>query len=55
MTLQNHDTDSENDTDLENTGRHDRPTTWRERHALKVLGAIMAAMLALVIAVQVGC
>jgi hypothetical protein len=32
-----------------------QPTTWRERHALKVLGVIMASMFALVIGVQVKC
>jgi hypothetical protein len=29
--------------------------TWRERHALKVLGAVMVAMFATVIIAQVGC
>jgi hypothetical protein len=57
MALQTQDSDSETETetDLEITGRHERPTTWRERHALKLLGAIMAAMFALVIIVQVAC
>lgn len=41
--------------DREDTGEHRRPTSFRERHALKVMGIIMGAMLALVIAVQVGC
>lgn len=31
------------------------PTTFRERHALKVLGTIMVAMFALVIVAQVAC
>ena len=48
MALQTRDSDSE-------TGRHERPKTFRERHALKVMGAIMAAMFALVIIAQVAC
>jgi hypothetical protein len=32
-----------------------RPQTFRERHALKVLGVVMAAMFATVIVAQVGC
>ncbi len=43
------------DPDTETTQLRSRPATFRERHALKVLGAIMAAMFALVITVQVGC
>jgi hypothetical protein len=31
------------------------PRTFRERHALKVMGAVMAAMMATVIIAQVGC
>jgi len=31
------------------------PQTFRERHALKILGVVMAAMFATVIAAQVGC
>jgi 4-hydroxybenzoate polyprenyltransferase len=48
MALQTRDSDSE-------TGRHERPKTFREKHALKVMGVIMAAMFALVVAVQVAC
>jgi predicted cobalt transporter CbtA len=47
-------TDSDTSADAEDTGAH-RPRTFHERHALKVLGIIMAVMFALVIAVQVGC
>ena len=43
------------DFDNEATQVRPRPQGWRERHALKVLGAIMAGMFGLVIAVQVGC
>jgi hypothetical protein len=32
-----------------------REQTWRERHALKIMGAVMAAMFATVIIAQVGC
>jgi hypothetical protein len=32
-----------------------RPQTWRERHALKLLGAVMVAMFATVIIAQVAC
>ena len=46
---------SDFDLDSEDTLQRRRPQTWRERHALKVLGAIMVAMFALVIVVQVGC
>lgn len=53
MALQNDDNNSDNEPDLEMTQR--RPATWRERHALKLLGVVMAAMFALVIIVQVGC
>ena len=53
MALQTQDTDT--DTDTETAGAHERPKTWRERHALKVLGAIMASMFALVVIAQVAC
>jgi hypothetical protein len=53
MSLQTRDTDT--GTELETTGPRVRPTTWRERHALKVLGAIMASMFALVVIAQVAC
>jgi hypothetical protein len=43
------------DTDTEITGTHARPTTWRERHALKLLGVILASMFALVVIAQVAC
>jgi hypothetical protein len=55
MALQTQDSDSETETDLETTGRPVRPRTWRERHALKLLGAIMATMFALVVIAQVAC
>ena len=32
-----------------------RPETFRDRHALKVMGVVMAAMFATVIIAQVGC
>lgn len=32
-----------------------RARSWRERHALKILGAVMGAMFAAVIVAQVGC
>ena len=55
MALQTRDSDSEIQTDLTETGRHERPKTFREKHALKVMGVIMAAMFALVIIAQVAC
>lgn len=53
MALQTRDSDTDLDTEM--TGEHARPRTFRERHALKVMGAIMAAMFALVIIAQVAC
>ncbi len=53
MALQTQDSDTE--TDLETTGRQARPTTWRERHALKLLGVFLATMFALVVIAQVAC
>lgn len=32
-----------------------RASSWRERHALKILGVIMGAMFTAVIVAQVGC
>jgi hypothetical protein len=32
-----------------------RPQTWRERHALTIMGIVMAAMFATVIVAQVAC
>ena len=59
MALQTRDSDSDIETELTETGRHERPherpRTFREKHALKVMGVIMAAMFALVVAVQVAC
>jgi hypothetical protein len=55
MAMQTRDSDSDIKTDETDTGPHDRPTTFRERHGLKVLGTIMAVLFALVVAVQVGC
>jgi len=59
MALQTRDSDSDIQTDQTQTetetGRHERPKTFREKHALKVMGVIMAAMFALVVAVQVAC
>ena len=37
------------------TGHPQRTPSFRERHALKILGAIMVVMLATVILVQVAC
>jgi hypothetical protein len=51
MALQTQDTD----TDTETSGTPERPKTWRERHALKVLGAFLASMFALVVIAQVAC
>jgi hypothetical protein len=52
MSMQTRDSDSDGDSETE---RHERPKTFREKHALKVMGVIMAAMFALVVAVQVAC
>jgi hypothetical protein len=49
---------SDTDDDASNTDSTQarlRAQTWRERHALKVLGALMVAMLATVIFAQVAC
>ncbi len=32
-----------------------RAPSWRERHALKIMGVVMCAMFAAVIVAQVGC
>ena len=32
-----------------------RAPSWRERHALKIMGVVMGAMFAAVIVAQVGC
>lgn len=37
------------------THQQENQTSFRERHALKVMGTIMAAMFALVLVAQVGC
>lgn len=55
MAMQTRDSDSDIQSDLTETGRHERPRTFREKHALKVMAVIMAAMFALVVAVQVAC
>ena len=41
--------------DASESGARIGPRTFRERHALKVMGGIMAAMFATVIIAQVGC
>jgi hypothetical protein len=41
--------------DASDTNPRMHPPTWRERHALKVLGAVMIAMFATVIIAQVAC
>ena len=39
----------------EDTHPPPRGQTWRERHALKIMGVVMAAMFATVIIAQVSC
>jgi hypothetical protein len=34
---------------------NNRAPSWRERHALKIMGVVMVAMFAAVIVAQVGC
>ncbi len=53
MALQTRDSDS--DMENETTGEHARPRTFRERHALKLLGVFLATMFALVVIAQVAC
>jgi hypothetical protein len=43
------------DSDTKPTQPRTRPQTWRERHALKIMGVVMAAMFATVIIAQVAC
>jgi hypothetical protein len=43
------------DQDPETTPHLRRPQSFRERHALSLLGAIMVALFTLVVVVQVGC
>jgi surface antigen len=47
--------DASDTNDASNTPPRSDPQSWRERHALKVLGAVMAAMFATVIIAQVAC
>jgi len=53
--LDNSDTDGSETHDATDPRPRTRQQTWRERHALKLLGAVMAAMFATVIIAQVGC
>jgi len=50
-----HSPNDSDDIDTRDTGRLPRAQGFRERHALKILGAIMVTMFATVIAVQVAC
>jgi hypothetical protein len=54
MAMQTQDSDSDIKTEPTDSGPR-APTTFRDRHGLKVLGVIMAVLFALVVAVQVGC
>ena len=56
MHLRTDDTDPSDDFDDANTQEHARPpASFRERHALKILGAIMAVALGGVMLAQVAC
>jgi len=57
MHLRTDDTDPDTDTDFDdaNTQEHRRPKTFRERHALKILGIIMGLSLGTVMFAQVAC
>jgi hypothetical protein len=55
MATQTRESDSDIKTDPTDSGTHERPATFRERHGLKVMGAIMAVLFAVVMAVQVAC
>jgi hypothetical protein len=49
-------TETETDTDdASDTRPRTHPDSWRNRHGLKVLGAVMIVMFASVITAQVGC
>lgn len=47
--------DTKDTNDASNTQPRMNRQSWRERHALKLLGAVMAAMFATVIIAQVAC
>ena len=54
--LDSSDANDTNDTDdASNTQPRTDQQSWRERHALKLLGGVMAAMFAAVIIAQVAC
>ncbi len=54
--LEDSDRNDRNDTgDAGDSSPRTRPQTWRERHALKLLGVIMVAAMATVIVAQVAC
>jgi hypothetical protein len=55
--MRSHSNDSarHNDTDASESQRHPRPQSFGQRHALKIMGVIMAAMFATVIIAQVAC
>jgi hypothetical protein len=55
MELVMHSPTDSDDTDISETQPRKRTESLRERHALKILGAIMLIMLATVIFVQVAC
>ncbi|HET9621286.1 MAG TPA: hypothetical protein VFP84_07970 [Kofleriaceae bacterium] len=48
-------TESATDPDAPEAAPPPRLPTWRERHALKLLGGVMAACFALVIVAQTAC
>jgi hypothetical protein len=54
MAMQTRDSDGNIKTDPTDSG-HERAMTFRERHGLKVMGAIMAVLFGVVVAVQVAC
>ena len=56
MHLRTNDTDPDTDFDDADTQEHERvPVTFRERHALKILGVLMALSLGTVMFAQVAC
>ena len=55
MPSQLEDSDAHEPHDAHDTPPRARPQTWRERHALELLGVVMVAMFATVIIAQVAC
>ena len=55
MAMQTRDSDSDIKTDPTDSADYEGPRTFRDRHGLKIMGAIMAILFAVVVGVQVAC